>query len=747
MQTADVVNLLHSLSGDIRTSFEGHRRILSFAQYMELFFAEPQRFARSSAQYLRDCFDHFGSYTVRTPQGDMRRFTLFDGLAPGSPYLVGQEHAQNAIYRLLSSFIREGRVNRLVLLHGPNGSAKSSLIACLSDALERYSHTDGGALYRFNWIFPGDKLKAASIGFGGGSTATSSLPTFAHLADEEVNARLADEMRDIPLLLIPVDERAALLEKAGLTKAGDGSGYSLSEYIGRGDLSAKNKAVFEALLSAYHGDFAEVVKHVQVERFFISRRYRVGVATVGPEMRVDASLRQITSDRSLASLPAALLTVPLYEPFGDLVDGNRGLVEYNDLLKRPMELNRYLLSTSESGTVPLDTCTLHLDTFLVGTVNEAYLDALKGQPDWASYKGRMELVRMPYLRDFHTEAKIYEVQIEQIDIQKPRAPRVCELAALWAVLTRLTRPDPDCFPEGVREVINGLTPIQKARLYADGTVPDGVTGDLARQLTAVVADLFLERASRPDYEGRFGASPREIRTILLNSAHSEEYPCFSPPAMFEELRRLVADPSVFEWLQLKPDGQFHQPAEFVDIVTETYLDIVDNDVRTAMGLIEEAQYEQLFARYVDNVNYWVRKEKMLNPVSGKYEPADESLMKDVETKLGLSGDVESYRNGIISAIGAFRVENPDGEVDYGVIFANQFETLKSNFFAQRVGAIQKIKLNLLRFFDGDTADLSRTEREQVERTMSHLQTELGYTPETAREAVGFLVQHRYDEGE
>ena len=38
--------------------------------------------------------------------------------------VAGQEEAQNALYRQISNFIRAGRVNRLILLHGPNGSAK-----------------------------------------------------------------------------------------------------------------------------------------------------------------------------------------------------------------------------------------------------------------------------------------------------------------------------------------------------------------------------------------------------------------------------------------------------------------------------------------------------------------------------------------------------------------------------------------------------------------------------------------------
>jgi predicted Ser/Thr protein kinase len=465
---------------------------------------------------------------------------------------------------------------------------------------------------------------------------------------------------------------------------------------------------------------------------------------VGPQLRVDAGLRQITNDRSLSSLPSSLQTVILYEPYGDLVDGNRGLVEFNDLLKRPLDLNRYLLNTSESATVPLETVTLYLDCFLIGTVNENYLDALKGQPDWASYKGRIELVRMPYLLDYTTEKRIYDIQLEHVEVSRPTAPHVTELASLWAVLTRLRRPHADRYAAGLRSVLGKLKPLEKALLYAHNTLPEGLSGEQARELPGVIPELYAEGAGTSDYEGREGASPREMRTILLNAAQGEDHPCFSPPALFSELKKLVADASLYEFLQLKPDGDYHSPAQFIEVVTDFYLEQVDLEVRSAMGLVEEAQYDQLFGRYVTHVSHWIRKEKLLNPVSGKYEPADQRLMEDVETKLGVTGDREAYRQGVIASIGAFRVEHPNDPVDYTRIFSRQFEVLRKRYFEERKGAVSKIKLHLLKLFDGDVEDLPRQEREQAERTLQALKERFGYSDATAREAIGFLVQRRYN---
>ena len=116
----------------MRDDFTRNRRVMSFAEYLNLVVAEPTRQLRSSTQYIVDCFDHYGSSTVKYPWGEVRRFHLFDApWADGEDRLFGQEHVQNAVYRVLRSFVQDGRPNKLILLHGPNGSAKSTFIRCL----------------------------------------------------------------------------------------------------------------------------------------------------------------------------------------------------------------------------------------------------------------------------------------------------------------------------------------------------------------------------------------------------------------------------------------------------------------------------------------------------------------------------------------------------------------------------------------------------------------------------------------
>jgi predicted Ser/Thr protein kinase len=630
--------LLQSIYDEAREEFEQNRRILSFPEYIDAFGEQPRLFARNSVQYLRDCFDYFGTEKIDRVEGEITRYRLFDApFDDGRQPLVGQEAAQQVVYRLLNNFVRQGSINKLILLHGPNGSAKSTFTELLMRALEFYSRTEQGALYRFNWVFPNERVAGgATIGFEGFSARTaenSELDSFAFLEEEQIDAKMSSELKDHPLLLLPHESRQRLMRETipgavspgQIDEASDGS-FVISDMLMRGDLSHTSRQIYDALLTAYRGDLEQVFKHVQVERIYISRRYRVGAVTVGPQMRVDANLRQLTVDRSLGALPSSLQNQTIIEPFGDLVDANRGIISYDDLFKRHPDMNKYLLITSEKGTVTLENRILHLDTVLMGTGNESYLDAFKQSADYASFKGRMELVRLPYLLDYDTEHSIYRDHLSSIDVGKPIAPHTAYVTALWAVLTRLKRPDADDFPDRLRETVARLTPLEKADLYARGKAPEWVSTEEARELKGIVGDMRRQGQTSTRYEGRHGASPREIKVILLNASQLEDSPCLSPLAVLRELRSLVEDPSVFHFLQMEPDGDYHSHDDFIDVVTERYLDILDREVQDAMGLVEEEQYEELFSRYIDHVNQHLKGETVYNRITGSYEEPDEQMI-------------------------------------------------------------------------------------------------------------------------
>lgn len=734
-------DLLGEMTGELRADFEENQRIMSFGEYFEQVLAHPSRHARNAVQYVQGAFVHYG----HTKIGSVTRHLLFDApFDEGRERMVGQERAQQRVFQLIDGFGRSGRIDKLILLHGPNGSAKSTFVKVLMRALEHYSHQPEGACYRFNWIFPSEKLsRLGGIGFGEGSIKKEELDTFAHLGDEQLEAQISDNLRDHPLLLLPVAQRQRLF--ARLFEQGEAGGdFVVSEYLLRGDLSPLNRQIFDALLTAYRGDLERVLKHVQIERFYLSRRYRRGAVTIEPQMRVDAGVRQLTVDRSLQSLPPVLQNLSLFEPVGDLVDANRGIIEYDDMFKRHPDLNKYLLSASERGAVSLDNLILYMDTILIATGNETYLDAFKQTAEYASFKGRVELVRLPYLLDWRAEQSIYEEQLERVDVGKFIAPHTAHVAALWAVLTRLKRPLPEAYPAPFQEVIASLTPLQKAMLYAGGITPHELAPEVARELRSHAETMREEGAQSMAYEGRFGASPREMKMILLSAAQSEGYPCLSPLAVFDALEELVKDASVFLFLQMQPDGEYYAPEPFIEVVRERYVQIIDEEVQDAMGLVDEQQYRDLFARYIEHVVGSIKKEMVYNPITKADEAPDEKFMAEIEESMGLEDEgARSFRANLISAIGASFIENPDDPVEYKRIFPRQFNALKRSFFDERARQIRKIQENMLTYFGQDIHQLAGQELAAVQTTIANLKLRYGHSDESAREAVAFLLSKRY----
>ena len=716
--------------------YREHRLILSFEDYLAEVVAAPQIFLRSAAQLMLDAIRWHGVRAVGQGEARRSRYLIFDPHPEeGDEGVLGQEDAQQELVRAIEGFVREGRTQRLILLHGPNGSAKSSMVASLIRGLERYTRHDAGRVYRFHWVFPKRTPDHGRIGFGS-SQPSRPAGSFAYLREDEIEVRLPCEHHENPLLLLPRAERQSLLESVHLPAE-----FVVADVLRYGELSQRSRQVFDALLASYEGDIAAVLRHVQVERFYVSGHYRRGAVSVEPQLRVDAGVRQITADRSLSALPAVLQTQTLFETYGPLSEGNRGIIEYNDLLKRPMEANKYLLATSEKGTVALETGILHLDALLLATANETYLEAFKEQPDWPSYKARMELVRMPYLLDFEQETQLYARWVERLRVRVPVDPSVAQVAALWAVLTRLRRPQGVDVEGAIRSVVQDMAPLQKALLYARGEVPPGVHGDHAIRLRAAVDAIRAAGAEQRAYEGRFGVSPREMKVLLVRVAEQAQA-CLGVPALLEALSRLVKETTVYEWLRMEPDGQYHRYERFVGDVRSWWLDGLLRQVRQASGLVEEREYQRVFERYITHAHHWLRGEKLDDPVSGASVPADERMLREVEVRLGWREAERDVRSRAISRVAAFRIDHPDAPVSYPEIFPQQFDALRESYYAEKARDIARLVRDALRWLDGDRAGLSEDQRRSVERMVDALTEQHGLAQAVQREALAVLFRER-----
>lgn len=744
---------IESVADEVERRFTTGHLLLSFSEYLDLFAKEPIRQTRDASRYLRDVFDHYGTTQVEQPFGTFTRYRLFDlpwekstRLPRGA--LIGQELVQGEIYRALSNFAREGRPSRLLLLHGPNGSAKSTLVGCLMRAMENYSAQPEGALYRFNWVFPSQKTVRGALGFSQRDTAARGVDanTYAHLTEDQIDAKIVLEVRDHPLFLIPVEERRRLLERTYTSSAKAGEEPEPPcDWIMRGQLSHKAQQVFEALLTSYRGSYREVLKHVQVERYFISQRYRVGAVTLGPQMSIDAAERQLTADRSLAALPPSLQALTLYEVKGELVDAAGGVLEFSDLLKRPLDTFKYLQLTIETGEVSLTQQNVLLNCVMLASANEVHLDAFREHPEFASFRGRIELIRTPYLLSSKSEQAIYDAHVAP-QVRRHVAPHATEVAAMFAVLTRMRKPSSDRFGRALGAAVTSLTAVEKMDLYARGDVPERLDADAQKVLHANIAALYEESDAYPIYEGRVGASPREMRVVLLDAAQSPKFQCLSPLAVLDEIEQLCQRRSEFEWLQQDPlGGGYHDTKQFLESLSARLLDDWEHELYAASGLVDEAQYDGLFDRYVQHVSIWVKKERIRNKVTGEYEEPDEKLMTEVERLLDTKEDPNETRQAMISAIAAWALDHPGMKLDTSAVFPHLMKRMRESIYEGKRPEVAALARDVVMLARDSEMTMDAERRRNAQKCVDRLIALFGYCPHCAADAASTTLRRRFSD--
>lgn len=747
----DLDRFLDQASSDVKGRFERAERVKSFADWLSDFTEAPGLHLRCAAQYVLEMFDHFGRRPAPRVGQEAVRFELFDLEAShGSGGLAGQERIQNEIYQFLQSFAKRGRSDKMLLLHGPNGSGKTTIVDCIIRGLELFSQTDKGALYSFRWVFSERDDRFRRIGFEASDEELSNVDTFAYLEEADITSRISCELRDSPLYLLPRPERekliAEVLERHPVTEYPD---LEVNRFL-EGDLCQKCRRIYDSLLTAYQGDWQAVVRHVQVERFFVSKRYRSAAVSIEPQGNIDAGTRPILSEQSW-SIPTPLRNVSLYEPMGDLVDANRGIVEYSDFLKRPMEANKYLLTTCEQGTVHLSQCLAYLDLAILGTANTKQLDLFKMSPDFPSFKGRIELIPVPYLLRFSTESELYGRHIRSFARGRHVTPHAAGVGALWAVLTRLRRPRPESFEEPLRGSVVGLTPLEKAKLYDSGEVPDRLTEEQRRVLRASILEIRrefeedereFEGLRSSEYEGRRGASPREMMGVLSRAAEARTYRCLTPMAVFDAVEELLQDTSVHDFLRIPADDRFQDMPRLLEDVRTEYFRWVTSEVYDSIELIDEGEYDRLFLDYFRHVKAFHTGETVKNTTTGVDEPPDESFMAEIERQVAIQESADEYRSDVMTRIAAWSLDHPGKPLDYHALFPRIHGALRADFYRTRNRLLTLIEQDIVRYGTDEFELLSPSDQAQVLKALTTMQEKYGYCDHCARDVIAYVLKNR-----
>jgi serine protein kinase len=715
-----------------------YQSVLTFDDYMDLFEKNPQKELRPTNIYLKDMFDHFG-------KNENGSFKLFTRDHADAPPVFGQVKTQKRIYNFLHNFIEEGYNNKFILLVGPNGSSKSSLIKKIMLSAEDYAATDEGSLFSFSWVFPIDQFVKGSLGLSGHGSERH-LNSYAFLEEKDVSAIVTSELKDHPLLLIPIKTRQKLIEDA--FKKEDVLIESVRKsYLYNGDLSQRNRLIFDALLKSYKGDFKEVFKHIRVERMFINRRYSIGATTIEPQLHVDANLQQITMDRRLASLPPSLQSLNLFSISGEVVLANRGILEFSDLLKRPLDTFKYLLMTMESKTINLHGILTELDIFFIGSSNEIHFAAFKQHPDFNSFKGRFNFLRVPYLLNYREEEKIYMDQINKLKDQAVFEPHALEALCLWSVMSRMRAPIAKNYrDEKLGKIAENLNPLEKSLLYADKTTPDEFDSESRQILKAGVDDLFNEYENDSMYEGKFGISPREVKQLIYDLAYNNRSVSFVE--VIDCLNQMIERKSEYDFLNISNQGEYHNPKKFIELIESFSLDSLDTEVRESLGLVDDRSYEDYISKYILSINALIKGEKVKNPVTGKFEVPDAYFINEFESNVHMNEAPEKFRSSLIARLGAYALDNRGKAIVYSDVFNDLVHLLQESYRKEQKKVIDKIGSNLMLFLaekrENVSHNLSHEVRDLITNMIKSLMERYQYSENGAITSLQYLLKMRYD---
>ena len=649
----------------------------SLADYINIVKKNPA-VIRSSYQRLYDMILSFGTTEYDDSRKKMIHYKFFDDpLEKGKDAVYGLDAYLMKFMNIIKAAAhRYGTERRVVLLHGPVGSAKSTIVRLLKKGLEHYSKTEEGALYSFEWI-----------------DIPKHFNEHEHSAKEYVPCPMFEE----PLHLISINNRTNLLK--------DLIGDKAPDFMIEGSLCPSCRQIFQELNKIYDGDVQKIFEHVKVRRITLSEKDRIGIGTFQPKDEKNQDSTELTGDinyRKIAEYGSD--SDPRAFNFdGEFNIANRGLIEFIEVLKLDVAFLYDLLSASQEHKIkPKKFPQTDIDEVIIGHTNEPEYKKLQSNEFMEALRDRTVKIDIPYITKWSEEIKIYKKDFNNEKIRgKFIAPHTIEMASMWAVLTRLEDPKKA-----------NLTLAQKLKLY-DGKLIPGYTEDNIRELR--------KEALR---EGLEGISPRYVQDKISNAiVKFPEEPTVNPFMVLNELENGLDHHSL-----ISNEEQKKRYREMLSLVKKEYTEIVKNEVQRAISADEEA-IKRLFANYIDSVKAYVQKEKVKNKYTGEDDEPNEKLMRSIEEKIDIpESRKDDFRREIMNYIGALSLENKKFEWNSNQRLA---KALELKLFEDQKDSI-KLSTLVSSVVDKET-------QEKIEVVKSRLIKYFGYDDSSATDVLNYVA--------
>jgi len=647
-----------------RKNWEG-----KFEEYLDLVRSDP-RITRNAFERVYDMVMSYGTEDYEEFREKRVRYKFFsDPEDRGRDAVFGLDEALGMLVNAFKSAAQGyGIEKRVLLLHGPVGSSKSTIARLLKKGLERYSARDAGALYSLGWTTP---------------DGVQWCP-----------------MNEEPLHLIPERFRPEVLESLNVQSAEAGYRVKIT-----GELCPFCRYVYSERLKKYEGDWTRVIEDTRVRRLVLSEKDRIGIGTFQPKDEKNQDSTELTGDinyRKIAEYGSD--SDPRAFNFdGEFNIANRGLVEFVEVLKLDVAFLYDLLGASQEHKVkPKKFAQTDIDEVILGHTNEPEYRRLQSNEFMEALRDRTVKIDVPYVTTLHDEIKIYEKDYNNTTVKgKHIAPHTIEMAAMWAILTRLEEPKNA-----------GLSLLQKLKLYNGKTLP-GFTEDNIKELREQTTN-----------EGMHGISPRYVQDKISNAlvAHPDAR-SINPFMVLNELESGLKHHTLITNDELR--GKYR---ELLGVVKEEYENIVKNEVQRAIAADEDA-LKRLCGNYIDNVKAYTQREKVKNSFTGQYQEPDERLMRSIEQKIDIPDSrKDDFRREIMNYIGALSI---DGKTFDYKTNERLYKALELKLFEDQKDSIKLTSL-VSKVVDAET-------QAKIDVVKHRLIRDYGYDDESATDVLNYVA--------
>ncbi|AOV06808.1 PrkA family serine protein kinase [Sporosarcina ureilytica] len=457
---------------------------------------------------------------------------------------------------------------RILLLMGPVSGGKSTIATMLKRGLEAYSKTDEGAVY-----------------------AIKGCP-----------------MHEDPLHLIPNHLREDFFKEYGIRI--------------EGSLTPLNTMRLE---QEYGGRIEDVV----VERIFFSEDKRVGIGTFTPSDPKSQDIADLTGSIDFSTIAeyGSESDPRAYRFDGEFNKANRGIMEFQEILKLDEKFLWHLLSLTQEGNFKAGRFALiSADELIIAHTNETEYRSFIANKKNEALHSRIIVMPIPYNLKVTEEERIYEKMIKESDMSHVHiAPHALRVAAIFSVLTRLS----DSKKQGIDIV-------KKMRMY-DGESVEGVNQISVDEL----------RKEFPN-EGMEGIDPRYVINRISSAIIRKEVPSINAL----DVLRAIKDGLDQHASISKEDKEKYM--NYISIARREFDEIAKKEVQKAFVYSYEESAKTLMDNYLDNVEAFCNKHKIKDPLTDEEMSPDEKLMRSIEEQIGISENAKkAFREEILIRISAF----------------------------------------------------------------------------------------------